>query len=70
MVYCSSLNATDNEIEIRKYDFAENKWNEFKSISLGAARRSFGSIFVNGELFVMGGYVINTISSNVSVQNY
>lgn len=54
-VYCSSLNTTADGIKIHKYDFAANDWNEFKRISFCSQRQNFGSIVVNGELFVLGG---------------
>lgn len=61
-IYCSFSNSSHNGILIKKYDSAENEWNQYKSISFGATsqfnttRYSFGSIVMNGELFVMGGW--------------
>lgn len=69
-IYCSSISFTGKEIEIGKYDFAENKWDKFKSISLKAARYGSGSIFLNGELFVMGGRNSPHHYSSVSIRNY
>lgn len=54
-IYCSTLDSYGYVIDIYKYDFAKNEWNEFKSIRLDGERYFFGSIFMNGELFVMGG---------------
>lgn len=54
-IYCSTLNSNGNIIDIDKYDFAINEWNEFESISLGGERYLFDTIFMNGELFLMRG---------------
>lgn len=53
-IYCSFFNSSMNCIDIKKYDFAENNWNEYKNVPWGA-RYNFGSIVLNGKLFVMGG---------------
>lgn len=54
-IYGSFGHTSSEGINICKYDFAKNDWNEIKSISFGTKREGFGSIFVNGELFIMGG---------------
>lgn len=54
-IFCSFNNCSRNGIHIKKYDFTENNWNKFKNVSFGAIRYYFGSIVMNGELFVMGG---------------
>lgn len=70
-IYCSFLNSSSNGIVIKKYDFAKNNWNEYKKVPFGATRYCFGSIVLNGELFVMGGYNQSSIYLNiVSVLNY
>lgn len=69
-IYCSSLNVTGDQIELLKYDFGENKWNRLKGIPLGATRNGCGTIFLNGELYVMGGYAGDDYYRDVSVRSY
>lgn len=66
-IYCSFVNSTQSGIDILKYDFAEKNWNQFKNISFEKERSVFGSIFLNGELFVMGGRYYNSYINYVSI---
>lgn len=55
-IYCSSINTSNNGINIQKYDFAENVWNEFKNIPVDAMKSCIGLVLVNVELIFLGGY--------------
>lgn len=61
-VLCVASNKSN--INIQKYDLIENKWNEFKSISLDAPRKDFGSIVLNGQFYVIGGLGPNETATN------
>lgn len=54
-IYCSSCSDYYEGIDIQRYDFTENKWNQFKSELFDSQNCDFGSIFLNGELIIMGG---------------
>lgn len=66
-VFRATSNTSKDVINIQKYDFIENKWNEFRSISLDATHERFGSILLNGQFYVIGGHGPNdTTIKNVS----
>lgn len=68
-MYCPVVNATKNGINIKKYDIVEKNWKEFKSFPLNSRGDSFGFLFSNGELFVMGGKHKTAYARIVSVNN-
>lgn len=55
-IYCSLHTSSHDGIDIKKYDLDENNWNNFKTMTFVAMKYSFGSVLVNGELLLLGGY--------------
>lgn len=45
-IYCSFRSTSINGIDIKKYDLAENRWNDFKEITFDVAKNGFGSVLV------------------------
>lgn len=69
-IHRSFVNSSHNEICVETYCFVSNRWYGTKTALLGARRYEFGSIFVNEELFVLGGRDADKdCYANVSVRN-
>lgn len=58
---------SSSEMNIQKYDSYNNKWSDYKTVSLGSLRSNVGLIFVNKKLFVIGGLIASTNQYSISV---
>lgn len=72
-IYCALLNDALDGINIIKYDFDKNHWNEFRNNLFGriTAPYGIGYTFLNDVLYVMGGQTTRfNVINNVSTYNF